>query len=807
MLQPKPLRLLLGMEILALALYFWHQTVSALGGWGKNRIVLHLLILTAFLVLFALALINLHRLTVRYLHAQTGLPIPDLSRSFILSLSPVFLLYLIFLQYAVFLKDIRGYLLPVSLAGTAYLFFVFLSRLKSAYPQAIPAPKFLKHRNPEHLPLNRLAGLIFMLSLAVYVILASGLIFPPQPFTGDEPHYLLITKSIIQDGDINLADNYGNQDYLDFYPGKLRPHAYPGKKGNDYLYSKHFPALPVMLAPAYMIGEKISRINAERAEDLRFKRPIIIFFARLPLCFLTALFGLVFFLCAFDITRKKALSVAVWAIFGFTTPLIFYSQLIYPEIPVALLTLFILRNLVFKKDIRASRVLLTGTCIAVLPWFGIKYTVLSALFFGISAVILSKSKKIPGNRKRVISGLIPVVVSASLYLLYFWSLYGSLSPLSAYKGIPQDASSATGMSSMVRTDYAAILKRAAGYFLDQRIGIFIYSPVFILGIAGFFFLLRKKKNISLLLLAVFLAYTMFSAYYYWGGYCPPGRPMIPVLWILALLLAVSLDENRTRVRAALIRMSTALSFLVVWAAVRNPWILYHEDISSDYYGQAIGSHLLRSISNAFVDFQKWVPSFVRAESVNPVLLILWTAILILIVAIFIIKDKPGEARALPIKLGSQPAVVFLFSLVLLTYVFFDIQLEKKEIYEGQNHALYFQDSNNFGKELDGFWTKGKRQTSVILASDRPVAALRMTLYGLTAGTTTVRVGPAEKKIFRNKRTGLEGKAAFSAPKGFRLGKEYLYSITIGNSSGFYPFRLDKTAKDNRYLGVFVKIMQ
>lgn len=805
--RPKPLRLLLGLEILALALYFWYQTVSAFVGWGKNWLALHILILTAFLGLFALTLLKLHRVTVRYLHTQTGLPIPDLSRSFILSLSPVFLLSLIFLQYAVFLKDIRGYLLPVSLAGIVYLFFTFTSRLKITYPQAVPSPRFLKNWNPERFPLNRLMRLLFMLSLAVYVVLASGMVFPPQPFTGDEPHYLLLTKSIIQDGDINLANNYGNQDYLDFYPGKLRPHAYPGKKGNDYLYSKHFPALPVMLVPAYLIGEKISRLNAQKAEDLQFRRPVIIFFSRLPLCFLTALFGLVFFLCVFDITRRKALSVSVWAIFGFTTPLVFYSQLIYPEIPVALLTLFIIRNLVFKKDSRGSSLFLTGAGIAILPWFGIKYTVLSALLFGISAVVLLKSEKIPGSRKRIISTLIPIVVSASLYLFYFWSLYGSLSPLSAYKGIPQDASSPTGMSSMVRTDYAEILKRAAGYFLDQRIGIFIYSPVLILGIAGFFFLLKKKKKMSLLLLAVFLAYTMFSAYYYWGGYCPPGRPLIPVLWILALLFAVSLGENRTRMRSALIRVSTALSFLVVWAAVKNPWILYHEDISSDYYGQAIGSNLLHAISNAFVDFQKWVPSFVRTETMNPALLILWAAVLILIVATYITKDKKREARFIPIKLGSQTVIVFCLSLIFLTYVFFDIHLEKKEFYEGKNHTLYFQDGNNFGKELDGFWTKGKRRTSVILASDRPVAAIRMTLYGLTAGTTTVRIGPAEKKILRNKRTGLEGTVSFPAPKGFRLGKEYLYTVTISNSSGFYPYRLDKTAKDNRYLGVFVKIMQ
>jgi hypothetical protein len=792
----RSLQMLFGLEILALAVYFWHQTVSVFVGWGKTRLALHIVILMASLSLFGLALSILLRSATRYLRSKTGLAASDISRSLTLSLSPFVLLYLVFLQYIVFLKDIRGYLLPVSLAGTAYFLISFSSRLKRAYPQAVPSPKILQKWNPERLPLDRLALLLFVLSLAFYIVSASGLIFPPQPFTGDEPHYLLVTKSIIEDGDINLANNYGNQDYLDFYPGKLRPHAYPGKKGNAYLYSKHFPALPVLVAPGYLIGKKISRINTRGA---------IIFFSRLPVCFLTALFGAVFFLLAFDVTQKKGLSISVWAIFCFTTPIIFYSQLIYPEIPVALITILVLRYLVFKKENRTLRLFLIGAGIAVLPWFGIKYTVLSALLFGVLAAALVKSKKLAGSWKKIILTLTPITVSACLYLFYFWSLYGSFSPVSAYEGIPLGEPSRTGVSSIMRTDIIAFLKRAAGYFLDQRVGIFIYSPILILGVTGFFFFFRKNRKESLLLLTLFFTYGMFSAYYYWGGYCPPGRPLIPVLWILTLLLAVSMNENRTRIRDAIIRVSAAFSFLVVWAALKNPWILYHEDISSDYGGKAIGSILLRNVSNTFVDFQKWFPSFVRAERVNPVPLIFWMGVIILVAAAYVLKDKKRESRPLSVKLGSQTAVVFFLSLTLLTYVFFDIHLEKKEIYEGRNYTLYFQDNNNFGKELDGFWTKGKRQTSVILASDRPVPAIHMTLSGLTEGTTTIRVGPDKEKISRSRRNGFEGTVSFAAPTGFHLGQEYLYMITIKDSSGFYPYRLNKTVNDRRYLGVFVKI--
>jgi hypothetical protein len=149
--------------------------------------------------------------------------------------------------------------------------------------------------------------------------------------------------------------------------------------------------------------------------------------------------------------------------------------------------------------------------------------------------------------------------------------------------------------------------------------------------------------------------------------------------------------------------------------------------------------------------------------------------------------------------------VFFLSLVFLTYGFLDIHLEQKEVFEGQNYALYFQDNNNFGKEQGGFWTKGESRTCIILGSTQPVADIHLTLSGPVEGTTTIQVGPAEKKISRTKKNGQEARASFPAPVGFPWGKIHMYTITIKNNSGFYPYRLDSSAKDNRYLGVFVKI--
>src|SRR5919201_4441008 len=39
--------------------------------------------------------------------------------------------------------------------------------------------------------------------------------------TGDEPHYLIMTQSLLRDGDFDLRNNYEQKDYLEYYPYAL----------------------------------------------------------------------------------------------------------------------------------------------------------------------------------------------------------------------------------------------------------------------------------------------------------------------------------------------------------------------------------------------------------------------------------------------------------------------------------------------------------------------------------------------------------------------------------------------------------
>jgi hypothetical protein len=298
---------------------------------------------------------------------------------------------------------------------------------------------------------------------------------------------------------------------------------------------------------------------------------------------------------------------------------------------------------------------------------------------------------------------------------------------------------------------------------------------------------------------------IFSANYYWGGYCPPGRPIIPVIWIWGLFLAMALAEKQSRFRKIMIFSGMILSAGVVWGALRDPWILYHGRHVSDLRKEFLYSNLTRTLSNSFVKLYDLLPSLREIDVLNWLTLFIWISAICAMVILFIRNKYEAKYPRPSLRIVGHLCFVFIASTLLLTYVFFDIHLEKKAVFADQNYELYFQDDNHFGKEVGGFWSKGKRQTSVFLKSPQPLSTIEVTITSSVGGTTSVEVDKYKQKIKRTKRTGLSKKGIFSSIKGFPLKQGYFYAITIDSSSGFVPYQLDRKVKDNRFLGVFIQI--
>jgi len=119
---------------------------------------------------------------------------------------------------------------------------------------------------------KRLA-ILFIIAFVIYNICTYAIISSRFAYSGDEPYYLLTTHSLYQDQDINVADEYKDLSYFNFYPKemypnlRLRAYARFGRKGTDYAYPINQPGISVLMLPYYWlsqffkIGRKTPKIN------------------------------------------------------------------------------------------------------------------------------------------------------------------------------------------------------------------------------------------------------------------------------------------------------------------------------------------------------------------------------------------------------------------------------------------------------------------------------------------------------------------------------------------------------------------
>ncbi len=75
----------------------------------------------------------------------------------------------------------------------------------------------------------------------------------PQVPGGDEPHYLVITQSLLKDRDLKIENNHRERHYEPYFAGTLPPDFV--QRGRDgEIYSIHAPGVSALVAPVFAIA-------------------------------------------------------------------------------------------------------------------------------------------------------------------------------------------------------------------------------------------------------------------------------------------------------------------------------------------------------------------------------------------------------------------------------------------------------------------------------------------------------------------------------------------------------------------------
>jgi len=197
---------------------------------------------------------------------------------------------------------------------------------------------------------TRRAVALWLVLFGVYAATVGLDAFADADYGGDEPHYLLAAKSVAEDANLDVNDEYAAHAYEDFYPYTLDR---DGRETEGRLHEPHGAGFPVLIAPAFALA-------GGPAVEL----------------FLAAIAAL-----AVALAYRLALRVVPdpWALgaalaVGLSPPFLAYGTAVYPEL-MAGAALAGSALLALRLDESVSRRAAFG-CFALLgalPWLGPKF--------------------------------------------------------------------------------------------------------------------------------------------------------------------------------------------------------------------------------------------------------------------------------------------------------------------------------------------------------------------------------------------------------------------------------------------------
>ncbi len=354
--------------------------------------------------------------------------------------------------------------------------------------------------------------------------------------SGDEPHYLMTTHSLLTDGDIELTNNFAQKNYQLFGVSDLSPQRYtiiPGKiyPGNPWGFS-------LILVPAYFLGGY---------------RGIILF-----LILVMALTGLTMFLLSRKLGAGPVPSGVAAVLLACFPPLFFYGSLVYPETVMALLlswAAYILvgsKDLTWKKVIQISLVLVP---MAVVHQRGISYII------AISLVVLVVFRK----------GWFKSAVMAAIALTGWITMVV----------ITRQMTGITEPYIFMRSEFTEGInwvRNFSGLLYDRESGILSLIPLIIVILPGLTLqdtwqMKRLRWVIGFAILGPGLAALNPQ---WWGGWSPPGRYFVGLIPLFSAPAAVFLGSIRKSKIKLIYLVLMIPSILISVRGVMDPIKLYHD---------------------------------------------------------------------------------------------------------------------------------------------------------------------------------------------------------------------------------------
>ncbi|MDH7511367.1 MAG: hypothetical protein QHH14_00265 [Clostridiales bacterium] len=619
----------------------------------------------------------------------------------------------------------------------------------------------------ESYPLGRKLVLLFFIAFLIYQAAAGLLVIQGTSFTGDEPFYLLTSHSLFKDKDINLTNNYAQKDYFAFYSKKDHPrlklgiYGRFGRKGQDYIYPINLPGISVLMLPFYWLSQF-------------FSGRWLTFILKTSLSPWAALLGIQLYLYAKELWKKERVALGLWALYSFSSPVFFYACHLYPEVPIALFSLYIFRKVSSRQALSAPHLAFLGFLLGLFPWFGVKYNFIFWPLLLISLYFLIKEHQ---ARLKSLAFLFFPLFSTLLFYLFIYSLYGTLSPVAVYEGVMSPEQVEAFKQTVLAIPLRARIDAFLDYFLDQRDGLLLYSPVYFFSLLGLVEIFRRRRRDFWSFLLISLPFLLNYAFFtHRQGASPQGRVLTPLSWMAAVALGYFLVHNRSKIFSFVFGLAAAFAFAIAGLLLAHPSFLY-QPTTHEYTSRP--ADLFVHLSNMHFSLPPLLPSFIKVDNTRYWPNYVWIlAIIVFILAYSLSRREKPWPRSLPAAFISVGLTVGFFLWVL--YPRPPLYPAKTIRYSSQKALGFYLFPVGKGVvsgEKGDFYLHFERTYRFIFGSRTRLDSVRF-VFGSEKGDYSARLALFDLPFFKGK-TAYETKEILLEPAAaYPFKSLYLYEVSL-----------------------------
>jgi hypothetical protein len=351
---------------------------------------------------------------------------------------------------------------------------------------------------------RQLLALIVLIATAVYAFAARMRVRKGVP-SGDEPAYLLISKTLAKYHSLDVMRSYRNEDYRSFYPGLLDAHVVHGAHG--HLQPLHQIGGPLLWLIPFMVWGRGGAVGFTVVVSV------------------LTLVNIYFILRERRIEARYAFVATLAVAIG--SPIYVLSAMNFVEPIGTLAIIFAVRALLMPK-LSGTRLTIASIGVALAPWVHMRFAPTS-LILGILLVIRVWRDHRSRSWQPYAQALAPPVLSVILIEIYTIALYGSINPMA-----PQSIYGISVFDVPFGHSFA-------GTLYDRNVGLMTNFPLFLLVLPGIMLALRREYlRTQMVIAAVAIPYLIMSctSTTWWGAFTPPARYVSVLVPLLTFYIAV-----------------------------------------------------------------------------------------------------------------------------------------------------------------------------------------------------------------------------------------------------------------------------